>query len=678
MSNQPFRTARAIWARDYDVANMFLVTEQTLTLRAGAPLRLRISVDSDFFLEINGTFAAFGQYPDYHAHKVYEECDLSEFGLSGETHFRLVLTSQNCDTSTDRREHPMVIFELSEGDGRVLWASGEDTVLYRTDRYRDGGVPLVTGQLGFSFDCDLTAPVCGARAETVLVDPAPVTYEPRPIQQLTLNKRMRTVQVLGCPFADEQPTAPFGVRMQSARYLEKDERGDGIALIYDLGVESVGFVELHLDLPHDADVLIGWGEHLDDGRVRTDTGGRCFAARCRMCKGENRFFYPLRRLGLRYLQLHVYAQEVEPVYVGITPVEYCLSAPAPCPVDDPLHRSIYQVCLRTLQHCMHDHYEDCPWREQALYTMDSRNQMLCGYVAFDERAMPRASLELIARSYRPHDQLLELCSPARVSITIPAFSAIFPVQVAEYVAHTGDVDFARQTMPVLLGIAEGFFARTSPEGLQACYPDAEHWNFYEWQTGLEGKIGGSVAADEMTYDAPLCCFVSMAYGALSQLLLALGDEQGAQCWQQRRDDLNRALHAAFYDAERATYTTYIRQKSGERYHRTQLTGSLAVLCGACPEQALPAVLAALATDTTLLPVTLSHSIFRYQALLRERARYADFVLEEIGRIWGEMLSSGATTFWETAIGAPDFGGAGSLCHGWSAIPVYIYHLLSKE
>jgi hypothetical protein len=35
-----------------------------------------------------------------------------------------------------------------------------------------------------------------------------------------------------------------------------------------------------------------------------------------------------------------------------------------------------------------------------------------------------------------------------------------------------------------------------------------------------------------------------------------------------------------------------------------------------------------------------------------------------------MLSCGATTFWETILGAEDFNGAGSLCHGWSAIPVY--------
>ena len=37
-----------------------------------------------------------------------------------------------------------------------------------------------------------------------------------------------------------------------------------------------------------------------------------------------------------------------------------------------------------------------------------------------------------------------------------------------------------------------------------------------------------------------------------------------------------------------------------------------------------------------------------------------------------MLFQGAATFWETDKGLRDFDGAGSLCHGWSGIPIYLY------
>ena len=42
-----------------------------------------------------------------------------------------------------------------------------------------------------------------------------------------------------------------------------------------------------------------------------------------------------------------------------------------------------------------------------------------------------------------------------------------------------------------------------------------------------------------------------------------------------------------------------------------------------------------------------------------------------------MLDHGATTVWEDDEGAAAFDNAGSLCHGWSAIPIYYFHLLNQ-
>ena len=68
--------------------------------------------------------------------------------------------------------------------------------------------------------------------------------------------------------------------------------------------------------------------------------------------------------------------------------------------------------------------------------------------------------------------------------------------------------------------------------------------------------------------------------------------------------------------------------------------------------------------------------FEYDALLLlDKDRYREEILLDIDRRWGKMLDEGATTFFETELGAADFNGAGSLCHGWSAIPVYYYHIL---
>ena len=52
---------------------------------------------------------------------------------------------------------------------------------------------------------------------------------------------------------------------------------------------------------------------------------------------------------------------------------------------------------------------------------------------------------------------------------------------------------------------------------------------------------------------------------------------------------------------------------------------------------------------------------------------ADNVLSMMKEYYGGMLSVGATTFWETEDGAAALCDTGTLCHGWSAIPVLFYY-----
>ena len=67
--------------------------------------------------------------------------------------------------------------------------------------------------------------------------------------------------------------------------------------------------------------------------------------------------------------------------------------------------------------------------------------------------------------------------------------------------------------------------------------------------------------------------------------------------------------------------------------------------------------------------------FVYDALLAADKENKDFVLADIREKYGYMLENGATSFWETIVGEADFNKAGSLCHGWSAMPIYYYRTL---
>ncbi len=683
-----WKTGKWIWAEGYDSPNTYIDAECTFPVRDGQKILMAISVDTNYAFELGGRLF-FGQYADYPFDKVYDLLDLTDAAAAGENRIVIRCWHQGDDSSTARGEAAGLIYEIF-ADGVCVAASGDETLVRPVMGYTMGqGVEKVSGQLGYSFRYD-------ARVEEAAFSPCVVADKPmpareRPIRKLILDDDEPALLPVSGTYTDapHAENLTLGQRMQFAalRFGKHDltrslpsEEGillsagddDGIFFLVDTGRENAGILSLDLELDEDADILIGWGEHLDDLRVRTIIGGRNFAASVHAVPGRSRFVHPFRRLGMRYLEVHILAKSARIHYAGIKTTDYPLSREVFFTCADSLHNTIYEVSKRTLRMCMHEHYEDCPWREQALYSMDSRNQMLCGYYAFRETEFPKASLRLMAQSIR-EDNMLELCSPARVSITIPAFTAIYLTQVSEYLLFSGDSDFVRELVPVLTRIADEFIRRRDPEtGLIACFTEQKYWNFYEWQTGLDGSIAGSVKEEDVTFDAPLCAFVSFGLRALSMTLGNLGEREAAERYYEEHRTLNDAIDRAFWDEDRGVYATYIRRANGEKFHYAELTNSLIVYADAAKGDRLNSVLVNLA-GKSLIPVTLSHSIFKYEALMKQKERYARTVFEDIAAQWGYMLRENATTFWETIEGARDFANAGSLCHGWSAIPIAIYH-----
>jgi len=176
--------------------------------------------------------------------------------------------------------------------------------------------------------------------------------------------------------------------------------------------------------------------------------------------------------------------------------------------------------------------------------------------------------------------------------------------------------------------------------------------------------------EDRTYDAPMNAFFSMALRSIAKLEQSLGNHTAAKDYLAQKAALDARMNALFWDAEHGVYASFV--KGSERYHYAELTNALIVYTDACPADKEDSVLAALAAKT-MLPVTLSHSIFKYESLLRRPDKYAKAVFDEIADVFGTMLYNNATTFYETVDGARAFSNAGSLCHGWSALPTYLYH-----
>ena len=666
-----------------DDRNIYADFRQTFTTRDSTPLFLELSADGNYAVYLNGQFVNSGQYPDYPEYKVFDKLELTEWMTCGENELLIRVWHPGQDHYSYRKEQPGLLFAVYTQD-RILAASSSETLCRQNTAFQNGEIWDLSSQLGYAFAYDTRRENELPFTPSAIIEKHAELY-PRPIKKLDIGERLPTKLVNLGTFR-EYPYEQMGQRMQNAALAAKywDETGsewnddtvfktenndDGLYLIFDLGTEQVGFADIEFEVPEDTLVLCGWGEHLHDLRVRSYVGGRNFIFTYYAKAGKNHFFMPLRRLGLRYMQLHIYGQEAKVIYAGIRPTTYPVEI-HPLPIRDRLHRRIYETCVRTLRHCMHDHYEDTPWREQGLYTMDSRNEILCGYDVFHETEFPKAWLRLIALGIR-EDGMCELCSPSRATITIPSFSAIWLIELSEYLAQTDDKDFLREMLPYLKRVADGFMQHIDADtGLLAAYTDQQYWNFYEWQDGLSGTLGkGMSDLSKLTYDAPLCAAVSLGLQAAESVCTALGDTEYAALCRKAWTMLNTAAESAFWNGE--YYSTYKRVSDGTLYHGAQLTQALMLCCGACPKEKQPAVRAFLKNDA-LLPVTLSYSIFKYEALMTDPENFA-WVMDDIADIWGNMLFKGATTFWETAVGQSAFGNAGSLCHGWSAVPLHLYH-----
>ncbi len=663
------KKSKWIWARDAGKPDEYADFSAEFEYKGGK-LTLEISADTDYSVYVNGNLAAFGQYPDYPDRKVYDTVDLTDKAVNGKNDLLIVAYHAGENFQTHIKREAGIRFELLI-DGKPVLVSDEN-ISSRVNPYFVSHVESkISPQLGFTFAYDLTANET-EYAKSVITETASGESYPRPIKKLEFLNRVESKLVKSGTFSLNGGDRAAD-RMQNATLYEGNEGKDGEFYIFDLGGEQTGLCEIDIELENESKAELGWGEHLTDGRCRTAV--RNFAVEIKGKKGRNHILNPMRRFGGRYFQIFVYGKATVN-YLGIRPTPYPITE-KPFSLQNELDNRIYKTCINTLRHCMHEHYEDCPWREQALYVLDSRNQMLCGYYAFEETDFAKASLGLITQGLRP-DGILDLCYPSGVVIAIPSFSLAFFTQMREYLDYTEDADFVGEKYPMMKKLISTFLNKNRENGLiENFYGEGGYWNFYEWSETMEGRFNETVRSIE----APINAFLSLALADFSYIAKKLGCDEDAEKYETERIALNAAIAKAFYNDKTGLFESFLDRHQGTY---SVLTNSLCLLCGAADEVDKSAIFEILTnngagkTGLKVVPNTLSMNCFRFDALLKcDEEKFAPVILDEIRREYGKMLDRGATTFWETALGEADFDNAGSLCHGWSALPVYYFHRLLK-
>ena len=635
-----------IWKKDLSGKDIYCDFVDSFNYNGGE-VNVKISADSNYALYLNGELVESGQYGDYPHYKIYDSFDVTKYCKKGRNIVAITVWYYGKTTLCYYPGTPALRYEIAGKDG-ILTCSGFTTLCRASREYEIGLCKQITSQMGFGFHYDITQndgwreweDECEGFEQSAIVNQTLPLY-PRPIKKLLFGEKRKTETV-------------------------KSE--NGTHFIFDIGEEEVGYLTFSLRSTTKQRLLIAYGEHIMDGGVRRLVGDRDFSLDVTVGEGENVYMNPFRRLGLRYLE--VFAESpIEIEYMTVTPIYYPLEKVGNLP-SEPLDKRIYEVCVRTLELCMHEHYEDCPWREQSLYCMDSRNQMLCGYYCFGEYEYPRANLKLMSKDNRA-DGVLSICFPSKNystpnGLAIPSFSLHYYTQMREYITATGDVTLAKEAYPKLCSVIK-VFTDMIEDGLCRSFVGREYWNFYEWTDGLSGYWD----TDEVKpKEAALSLMLIIALRNMSEIAKAVGE----------RDEFSKFIP----ELKAGVRRSFFNEKTGFFYNTkesdkiSELVNSLAILSEVCTEEEEKRIAEALTDEMSgLAPITLSMLCFKYDALIKvDGEKYKGYILNNIRTKYKMMLDFGSSTVWETEDILTH--AAGSLCHGWSALPIYYYEIFNGE
>ncbi len=664
---------------DKSLCNQYVEFRQTFVSES-TRAKLYISCDSRAVVYLNNRFVGLVLYDGTEKICWYEEYELADCKKNEENELRVLVYYQGISSSNYTAVRPQLIFGLETWQEKGNWEwtaySGETTLSRIDEKYQSG--PVERNQMGYVWHYDASVPECKWQ-QAKCWEGEDREYRKRPIHRQELGERLDTCICAHGYLPDEQGQEFGKVLLNPVPLEEKLSTDRPYYLIIDCQEECSGLLDLEIDGAKGTKIYLGWGEHLADKRVRSHIGERYFESSYSCQEGKQYFVHYFHRLGLRYLELHVYPAEgsrTDCLYAGIRPLMYPVKVTNHMHLHNQLHQKIYDVAVKTLRLCMHEHYEDCPWREQALYAMDSLNQALCGYYCFGEYPFAAACLELFGEGLK-EDGFLELHTPGKDAVAIPYFTFMWVIALRDYLLHSKDDGLVRKLWQKIKMVVEKRLEECE-QGLLLTQRSTAYWNFYDWSDLLSGEPIYRDEELEKRVDAPYQMSFLLMLDAVKTMSHILGYAEYEEKLNRIICQMQRACFELFWEEESESFLTYAYEKNGKFYPTQGEYGELvqawAVLSGVVTGTQRDKLLSKLASGQLgWVPCTLGMIRYKYEALFLQPERYGAWVFQDIAKIWGKMISAGATSFWETQDGEAAFDGAGSLCHGWSATPVYFYH-----
>lgn len=342
--------------------------------------------------------------------------------------------------------------------------------------------------------------------------------------------------------------------------------------------------------------------------------------------------------------------------------------------SDPVLDKLWHVARNTVGLCMHDAWVDCPGREARQWVGDAVVMFDIAALAYGPSAfaLHRNFLRQAAESQR-QDGLVRMFAPGDIgaeALTICDFTLLWIIGIERYFHASADAETVAAVFCAVERALDRFALMTGANDLLA---DVQQWHFIEW-AAIDRR--GESAAINALWAGALCA------GAV--LADRVGRADRAASWRAAARRCAEALNRRHWDPDRRCYVDAVDPDSGTRYRRvSQHANALMLLFDIVPEERRTSVLDAI-TDVDRLKLTAVPPIVPHGEAFDEardivransffshfvmagiaRAGRGQWVIDELRRSFAPMLASGTTTLWES------FAPAASLCHGFSATPLF--------
>ncbi len=317
-------------------------------------------------------------------------------------------------------------------------------------------------------------------------------------------------------------------------------------------------------------------------------------------------------------------------------------------------QNLWDMSVRTLQNCMHETYEDCPYYEQLQYIQDTRLEMLFTYMVSGDTRLARKAIEDFQHSQLP-DGMLQARFPTQEPHVIPPFSLHWVWMVLEYYEQTGDPTVLRQYRAAADAILEWYDRKLGPLGL---VEKLGYWDQIDWVDAWD-KIAGRTPAGAVGPATTHNLMYACALQAGARINRACGRQGLAEEYLERAQSILSCVDAHCWNEAEGLYT------EGPGYEEySQHAQVYAVLTGLAPGRKGRDILTRALNRPGIALCSFTWQFFVFRAL---EACGAYELTERQWEMWKGLPDKNLTTIPEVPDGVRS---PRSDCHAWGALPLY--------